>query len=231
MLARSVGEIAISRPASRHAVGSTPLLDEEACARLLASVRSTEEQGWRELVALLWPVVAWLVRTSRAMAVLARSDDHVRNATLLVMERLGKNGCKAARLQRPWGDAHPDKTLVDWLRIVSANVARDYVRERAGRAGAALDKRLVGSLATLLPDEDDLPRGADLSSTSAHAARELVRWAEGNLPSDQLAALGAWLDGEDFGAMAASLAVADAAAAQRLVRAALATLRRHARAA
>ncbi len=211
---------------------SAPLLDEEACARLLASVRSTDEPPWRELVALLWPTVLFCVRTSRAMVVFAHSEDHVRNATLLVLEKLGKNGCKAARLQRPWQDAHPDKTLTDWLRIVSTNVARDYVRERAGRAaGAALDRRLVASLATLLPDEDELPQASDLSSTSAHAARELLRWAERHLPADQLAALAAWLDGEGFDAIAGSLVLSDPAAAQRLVRAALASLRRHARAA
>jgi DNA-directed RNA polymerase specialized sigma24 family protein len=217
----------------KHRDASAPSLDEDACQRLLDSVRSTAEPEWRKLVGLLWPVLMRLARESRTMTVLGRSDDHVRNVALLVLEKLGRGGCRVARLERPWREARPGKTTLDWLRIVVANVARDYVRERAGRAkaGAAFDKRLVYSLATALPDEDELPPSSLLSATTGHAARELVRWAEEHLPADQTTALGAWLEGESFEAIAATLAVADVAVAKRLVHAALATLRRHASAA
>jgi DNA-directed RNA polymerase specialized sigma24 family protein len=168
------------------------------------------------------------------MAVLARSDDHVENAVLLVLEKLSKDGCRAARLQRAWREAHPDKTVGDWLRIVTANVARDYVRERTGRASpaaGALDKRLLSSLATLLPDEDELRPAAMLSQTSSHAARELARWADQRLPPDQRTALAAWLQAASFEDIASQLGIGDAAAAKRVVRAAVAALRRHANAA
>jgi DNA-directed RNA polymerase specialized sigma24 family protein len=210
-----------------------PAFDEDACAALLARVRSTEDPAWQTLVGALWPALSRIVQASRAMAVLSRSDDHVRNVTLLVLERLGKDGCRAARLAGPWCAAHPDKKLGDWLRILTTNVARDYVRERTGRArdksdAAVPDKRLLASLATLLRDDDERQPGPLLSATSEHTARELAEWAEGHLPSDQLAALTAWLHGASFEDIASELHLSDAPSAKRVVRAAVATLRRHA---
>lgn len=224
------------------AVVADRAFDGAACERLLARVASTAEPPWRELVALLWPELLRLVRKSRGMKALAHSDDHVHNAALLTLEKLGKDGCRAARLYAPWRDAHPGKSLDDWLRIVTTNVVRDYVRERSGRSGARrggtggeasssetrMDKRLLQSLATMLPDDDDLPPSAMLSATSSHAARELAAWAEDRLPEEQLAALTSWLAGSSFEEMAAELSIANAAAAKKLVRAAVATLRRYA---
>jgi hypothetical protein len=217
---------------------------EDACGLLLDRVQSTEDPAWQELVELLWPRLTRVVRHNRAMAVLSRSEDHVRNAVLLTVEKLGRDECRGARLHRPWRAAHPDKTLEDWLVTVTTNVIRDYVRQRTGvrsrrarradvsRAEAQpVDKRLLVSLATLLPDDDQLRPSAQLSATSNLAARELARWAEDRLPADQRAALQAWLEGASFGEMVAELKVADEPTARRLVRAAMATLRRHAKAA
>lgn len=220
-----------------------PGFDGATCERLLADVRSTTDAAWKQLVALLWPELARLVRRSRGMTVLAGSEDHVRNATLLVLEKLGKHDCRAAQLHRPWRDAHPGATLDDWLRIVTTNVVRDYVREQSGRVARRkaesprepapgdaepVNKRLLHSLATLLPDDDDLPRVSALSATSEQAARQLAAWAESRLPEEQLTALSAWLEGASFEEMAGELSLADAAAARKLVRAAVASLRRHA---
>lgn len=224
-------------------MGGEPTFDEARCERLLASVRSTADPAWRELAAILWPEVSRLVKKSRGMMVLAGSDDHVRNATLLVLEKLGKDECRAAHLHAPWREAHAGKTLGDWLRIVTTNVVRDYVRDRTGHRGPRRegdsaetraepeDKRLLGSLATLLPDDDDLPLAGALSATSTLAARDLARWAEDRLPKDQLAALSAWLEGASFEEIAIDLSIEGGAAAKRLVRAAVASLRRHAAAA
>jgi DNA-directed RNA polymerase specialized sigma24 family protein len=157
----------------------------------------------------------------------------VREAALLVIEKLGKDGCRASRLAGPWLDARADKTLGDWLRIVSTNVVRDYLRDRQGRAraSAGVDKRVLYSLATLLPCDDDLPPAEMLSATSRHAATELAEWAAKQLPPEQTRALAAWLAGSDFDEIAASQSAGDGAEAKRLVRAAVATLRRYALAA
>jgi DNA-directed RNA polymerase specialized sigma24 family protein len=219
--------------AARDRNQPAPVFDQDACRRLLAGVRATEEPAWRELLAMLWPELTRILRGARAMAVFAKSDDHVRNVVLLAMERLGKDGCRAAHLAEPWLVAHPDKTLADWLRILATNMARDYVRERTGRAARdgdapAPDKRLLGSLADLLRDEDELPPASLLSATSGCTARELARWAEGHLPPDQLAALTAWLGGASFEDIARELHLEGGPAAKRVVRAAVAALRRHA---
>lgn len=203
--------------------------------RLLEHARSVEDRAWRELMEVLWPELLRLARASRAMTALAASDDHLRNVVLLVFEKLGKDGCRAARLHLPWLDAHPGKTLRDWLRIVTANVARDYVRATTGRGEARgalpIDKRLLSSLATLLPDDDELRPVGMLSATSSLAAMELARHAEEHLPPEQTTALRAWLGGASFDEVAAALGAADEAAAKRTLRAAIAALRRYASAA
>lgn len=68
-----------------------PGLDGAAGVRLLAQVGSTAETAWRQLAALPWPEIARLVRRSRGLTVLARAEDHARNAALLVLEELGKH--------------------------------------------------------------------------------------------------------------------------------------------
>jgi hypothetical protein len=220
----------VSRSSSRRPHEGRPTLDVETAERLISTVRSTQGSTWRELVALLWPTVAWYVRTSRVMMVLARQDDHVQAATLSVFEKLSRNGCQAIRLFGAWREAHADKTILDWLQIVSTNVCRDYVRACTGRGAGddGIDKRLLNSLATLLPDEDALPKPSTLSATSTHAAREIARWADEHLPAAQRRGLEAWLAGDDFDVIAEAMALADAAAAKRLVRAAIASLRRFA---
>lgn len=208
-------------------------LDVGVCDRLLRRVRGIADPAWRELAATLWPELLRQVRKSRTMAGLGRGADHTREAALLVLEKLGRDDCRAARLYAPWKDAHPDRDAGDWLRIVTANVVRDYVRERHGRAAAGPgearpDRRLIDTLATLLPDDEELAANSTLSSTSRYAAHELAGWADGRLPPDQASALGAWLRGASFEEMATALGATDAAAAKRLVRAAIASLRRHA---
>jgi DNA-directed RNA polymerase specialized sigma24 family protein len=209
-------------------------LDDEACSQLFARVKSTSDPAWRELVELLWPELTRLVRASRAMVALAQSDDHVHNAALLVLEKVSSDGFRAARLARAWTEAHPGKTLGDWLRIVTANAARDYARARTRKSGSgalAVDRRLVSSLASLLPDEDELGPASMLSQTSGYAARELARWADRELPPEQRAALACWLKGASFEEIATEIGAIDEAAAKRVVRAAVAALRRHANAA
>ena len=213
---------------------SAPDFDEAACERLIEGVGSLTSPAWRDLVALLWPELMRILRASRAMVAFAKSEDHVRNAAVLVLDKLGKDGCRVASLYRPWRDAHPEKSLRHWLTIVTTNVARDYVKERTGRAEGGPDKRLLASLATFLPDDDDLDAllpSSMLSATSSHAAHELLRWADERLTPEQRAALGAWLEGTSFEEMAIQIRVADGPAAKRVVRAAIAVLRRHADAA
>lgn len=59
-----------------------------------------------------------------------------------------------------------------------------------------------------------------------HPARRIVEYARDHLPEDQLAVLAGWLEGASFAEVASELQLADTRAAERLLRAALARLRR-----
>ncbi len=216
-------------------MASPSTFDEARCRELCGRARSTADPAWRELIGLLWPELERQLLAGKTLRGLGRSDDHARNVAVLVLEKLGRDHCRALGLYETWAAARPEKTFGDWLRIVVTNTARDYLRERKGRAarteeaaaGGAIDKRLLHSLAALLPDEDDLPAASALSQSSSYAAKQLLAWAEGHLSEDQREALRLWLAGDSFEEMASSLGVADAAASKRVLRAAVATLRRH----
>jgi DNA-directed RNA polymerase specialized sigma24 family protein len=62
--------------------------------------------------------------------------------------------------------------------------------------------------------------------TAAQTARELIEFARSRLPAEQLALLEAWLEGASFDDMAREHGTT-ADEARKLVRAAVATLRRH----
>jgi hypothetical protein len=206
--------------------------DEARCEGIALHVADVADPAWKDLVTLLWPELSRLVRGSRSMGPFARSDDHVRDVVLRVLEKLGADGCRAVLLFPAWRDAGAGRTFGDWLRIVTANVVRDYVRERVGRSsggraeGTGATKRLLDSLPSALPAEDDL--GERPPVTAVTTARELFEYANDRLPRPQVVALGAWLGGDGFAEIAAAQGLHGPGEASRLVRAALATLRRHA---
>ena len=69
-------------------------------------------------------------------------------------------------------------------------------------------------------------RGERPPRTLAETVRELLEFASAQLPAAQVGALARWLEGADASEIGEALSV-PAAEAQRLVRAAVATLRRH----
>ncbi len=127
-----------------------------------------------------------------------------------------------------WRQRHPDKTFADWIRIVTRNVVRDGLRQRLGTARAAdLDpspsvKRLLNEFASS-PALETL--GFRPPVTLAQTARQLLEFAGSHLPADQCGALAHWIRGASFEDIAAELRVGEAVG-RRLVRAAVATLRR-----
>jgi hypothetical protein len=201
--------------------------DDTACEQLLPAVVRGDGLAWGQLVQRLAPEVERILRGSRTLRGLPDAD-HQRNVLTRVLERLHRNDFRALRQYPPWRERHGGRrTFRDWLTIVSTNVARDYVSERLGesKAAPAGAKRLVASLATTL---DQLER--DLGHRPAYTEQQMVRqildYAADNLPEDQLQALTGWLGGHDLADIARELELAGGDAANRLVRAALARLRR-----
>ena len=88
----------------------------------------------------------------------------------------------------------------------------------------AQQKRLLNDFAKSLPLDD---MGKRPPITDAQTARQLLEFARERLPGDQLAALESWLQGASYEAIASSRGLDDTASAKKLVRAAVAVLRRH----
>jgi hypothetical protein len=209
---------------------SAERLDVQRCEALVARVAAGDAAAWRELTALLWPEWVRILRTSRSMGPLARSEDHVREAAARLMRKLGRNDCRAVLSYAPWRSRHPGKSFADWNRIVATNVARSYAADQRGATSAAASeapepsrKRLLNELSCALPIED---LGVRPPFTDAQTVRQILEFAQDRLPEGQYAALRLWLEGAQYDEIELELGLAREGAGKRLVRAAVATLRR-----
>jgi hypothetical protein len=207
-----------------------PGLDVARCEALVARAALGDVGAWKELIAELWPAWVRQVRGARSMGALARSDDHVHDVLARLVEKLGQDDGRGLKLYRPWRDRHPDKTFEDWIHIVVANAIRDHVRSTLGESKAvrASDepsrKRLLNEFAA---SPALLELGIRPPMTAAQTARQMIEFAERRLPSDQFLALTRWIDGASFEEIEEEIPSSARGQGQRLVRAAVATLRRH----
>lgn len=201
-------------------------IDPLLCEALIARVTTGDAKAWQSLVAHLWPVLFKIVAASPSMGPLGRSEDDVRTVLTRLFERLSRGDGRALMLYGAWRAQHTDKTFEDWIRIVTANVVRDHLREVLADAAAFEDpsvKRLLNEFAAC-------PALAALAVrppiTNAQTARQLLEFAEQRLPPDQHRALVLWLEGASFSEIGTELGLAGEQLASNLVRAALAVLRR-----
>jgi hypothetical protein len=208
--------------------------DLATLAANVARVVGGDASAWNELVVRLEPLLLQLLRRSRTLGPMRHNVDDCRAVMISVLERLSKDDFRSLRLFQPWANANPGKNLGDWIRIVTVNIARDHVSARLGgaaRAGsdgeAPLNKRMLNTLASLLPGDDDQRLAFRPSMTNVQLARELLEYAARSLESTQLHALRRWMDGASFDELAGELGLANPRDADKLVRAALARLRRH----
>ena len=207
-------------------------LDEQALRRLAAEVRDGRADAWPSLIALLDPVIEAMAGASRSMGGLRASRDHCRQVATDALTRLAKHQHRALGLLEPWLAANPDKTPLDWLRIVVTNVIRDHVRHQLGPAApgdpTGATRRWMHTLAEPLPGDDDAAPAFRPPVTDQQTARAVLEFAEAHLPPAQLAALEAWLHQTDFAEIGrqAGIAREPARGGAQLVRAALARLRR-----
>jgi hypothetical protein len=206
--------------------------------RLVDQVLAGRAGAWQGLVAALEPHIEQIAGGSRSMGPLRDSDDHRRNVVADVLAKLARNEYRALALLEHWLTANPEKSAGDWLRIVVTNVVRAYVSTQLGGAAPAdsadrddplaARKRLLHTLASALPD-DDLGPSQRPPVTDQQTARQVLDYAAQHLGPEQLAALEGWLRHGDFERIGRD-AGADGDAArsgEKLVRAALARLRRH----
>jgi hypothetical protein len=194
---------------------------------ILRRVVRGDQVAWTALFLQYSPVVERIARTNRSMGSYRESDDDVRNVMAHVFERLRRHDYRVLRMFSAWQDRNPSKSFQDWLTIMTVNIIRNYITSKLGarsQSGASL-KQLVNTLADALPID-----GGGLSVkpqiTTREAAQRVIEFARNALAGDQLAVLAAWLEGASFDEIASERRLGDARAAERLLRAALARLRR-----
>jgi len=200
------------------------------CEALATRGADGDAAARRDLVEALWPVWLGLVRGSRAMGPLGRSDDDVHDVLAKLVEKLVGDDGHALGLYPSWQARHPEKTFADWMQIVVANAVRDHVRGRLGAAPAPSTpdepsvKRLFNEFTTS-PALEQL--GIRPPITRAQTARQLLEFARARLPPDQWGALMCWIEGATFAEIEEELGVEEPDGGRKLVRAAIAVLRRH----
>jgi hypothetical protein len=201
--------------------------DVDRCEALIARDASGDPAALNELVALLWPHWITLVKKSRHMGSMARSDDHVHNVVTALVEKLAGGALGG---YPGWHRDNPDKTFADWNRIVTSFAVRDYVRQALGRrtqADPSLPsvKRLLNDFATSEAGEEAFGSTRP-PVTAAQTARQLLDFVERELPASQVRALKLWIEGAAFEEIDEEIGATEPDQAKKLVRAACAVLRR-----
>jgi DNA-directed RNA polymerase specialized sigma24 family protein len=209
-------------------------IDASLCEALVGRITVGDRKAWEQLVGHLWPACVRIVASRSAMRQLGSSQDHVENVVTNLIGKLGDEDARGLRLYGPWRARNPDKSFDDWIRIVAANTVRDYVRDHANELAAVQSKeigvkRLLNEFTTSAHAREYGAMkevGERPAFTAAQTARQLLAYAKGHLPEEQHRALMLWIEGGGFDEIAGELGLGGAEAAQRLVRAAVAVLRR-----
>lgn len=205
-------------------------LDAARCEALVGEVLAGRSGALDALTQALWPFWEHTIRRSRALGPWRRDPDAIRDLQTSLLGKLTDDDHKALRQYRTWAAENAGKTFEDWMRIVSANLVRSYVRKRLAERRSLHQadgdtRRILSEFFVSIEVEDP---GFRPPYTPAQTARALLQWAESRLPEEQWRALGAWLKGAEPEEIAAEVGgiVVDGEAARKAVRAALATLRR-----
>jgi RNA polymerase sigma factor (sigma-70 family) len=206
---------------------TTIKVDNALCESLVQRAARGESSACRELIEYLWPIWLEMVRSSRGMQSLVNLEDGVHDVVARLVEKLGQPEGRGLCLYSPWKERNSDKAFEDWLRIVTKNTIRDYLRDRIGGSrnprGEPGVKRLLNEFASAPVLEE---WGVRPPVTLAQTARELIEFAKVRLSPEQLAVLEAWLKGASFEEIATECRV-DAEQARQSLRSAVAVLRRY----
>jgi DNA-directed RNA polymerase specialized sigma24 family protein len=169
-----------------------------------------------------------LVAQPRFLARLSRQEDDRRSVALAVMERLREADHRRLKMFLEARRHDPRLSFMAWLSVVAKRVGIDYQRAHP----EYLDLRGQGGSAPGAWVEVEALRsewrlaGKRPPVTAAGTAREMLDYARRELPPQQRQAVALWTQGASSAEIARSLGLAEAAAAERILRAALERLRR-----
>ena len=205
------------------------MIDDAELERLVETAATADERAWQRLWAAIGPALSRIIAQPRFLGRLGQGEDDRQNIVMAVMARLRDRDFHRLQLYLDARRANPRLRFMAWLRVVAKRVGVDYLRAHpeylrrhdadASRPGAWVE-------------QEELPPASRIGGerppvTNRGTALELLRYAAGTIPTDQLRALELWAGSETFPDIAAALGLASAAEAERLVRAAIERLRRH----
>jgi len=184
-----------------------------------------DEAAWRALWAAVEPPLTRIIAQPRFLGPLGRDEDERRNIIVAVMARLRADRFARLSLYLDARRANPQLTFVGWPSVVANPLGIDYLRahpEYQRRCSATRSRPGAWVRQTQLPESKVF--GQRPPVTTRVTARRIVDHA--GLPNAQRRALEMWTHGDDLADIAREIGVADAPAANRVVRAALDRLRR-----
>lgn len=153
-------------------------LDVSRCEALVGTLVKGDAAAWKPLVMLVGPAVLGYAAGSRKLGHRRTDEDTQHEVLTAVLERIRKHEFRALRTYVAWREA-PDnleRTFEDWLRIVTTNVARDYVSYRVRRS--ALNTLGVALTTGAAPAEGS-------GMTNLQVVRQLLEHADRCLPPEQ----------------------------------------------
>ncbi len=198
------------------------LWDEGQIEPLIARAIAGDKRAFGDLWVVLTPAIESMVGRFRVASRLSERREERDEIVLRVMEQLHADGFRAlAQLHAVMKEGKGGGRA--WFSTVVRNVALRYVQEHPENVG-----NLAFSWVELVPitdaiEEDRVPDEERI--VRAIDAGRILAYAEEHLGPEQRAGLHLWLGGEGHEAIAVALGLADARAADRLVRSALKRLR------
>jgi hypothetical protein len=178
---------------------------------LVKAAADEDEPAWRLLWARIEAPLSRMLAQPHFLGPIMQREDARASIAVAVMARLRERGFHRLRHYLAAKRANPRLRFLSWFKVVARRVGIDYLR--------TYHEPVAQTLHT--GDASERP-----PVTNRGTARELLRHAAEVVPPEQLQALELWTQSETFSDIARTLELADAAAAERMVRAAIERLRR-----
>lgn len=203
---------------------------EDILEGLVEGAAAGDEATWQRLWAAVEPRLHQIVATPRFLGKLGGREDDRRNIVVDVLSRLRADDFHRLKIYLETRTTNPSLKFMTWLRVVTKRVGIDYLRGHPDYIDRRRDKDRGTSPGEWV-DAGTLPSGSKLQGerppvTNRGTAQQLLRYAAGAIPDTQRRALELWVQSDSYTEIARELGLADAAAAERMVRAVIERLRR-----
>jgi DNA-directed RNA polymerase specialized sigma24 family protein len=203
-------------------------VDDAGVEDLVVAAAGGDEEAWKKLWAEIEAPLSKIIARPSFLGRLGMQEDDRREIVLRVMARVRADEFK--RLHQYLDVRRHNEALrfMSWLRVVAKRVGIDYMRAHPNykrrhdadpsRPGEWIDPGTLPPASQLV--------GGRPPVTNTGTARELLEYAAGAIPDDQLRAITLWSQSESFEEIAKALGLANPNTAEKMVRAALERLRR-----